>query len=201
MIRRYFFVPNEGASDISEIEGVSLEFYAGEGQKIAILEIEDSKSDSEKAQILNLLNATHLLSRIYEMNQENEYNAAEGQLKKDIGAKKRFLSHLKLQPDPQLLEDYIQVHAKGMAWSEITQNMVTVGVLDMELYLNGYDAFLMMDTEPDFDIVEKGKLWATLPREMEWQAYVSRFQKSATDAAPTEKWKPLDKISKINYPK
>jgi L-rhamnose mutarotase len=197
MIRRYIFIPNDNTPKVSEIEGISLEIFEGQGKSLAILEIDENFNSKIKENIIEVLGDVLFLERIYEMNQVNQYNASEGQLKLNIKEKKRFISHLFLQENNELLEEYIQIHARGMAWREITQNMKTVGVLDMELYINGYDAFLLMDTVLDFDIIEKGKLWTTLPREQEWQTYVSKYQRIDPQAKTMEKWKNL-RLVKIN---
>ncbi|MDX1285500.1 MAG: L-rhamnose mutarotase, partial [Draconibacterium sp.] len=64
---------------------------------------------------------------------------------------KRFCKALKLEDDPQLIEEYKKVHAPGNAWPEITHGMREVGIIDMEIYIIGTQLFMIMDTIPDFD--------------------------------------------------
>jgi L-rhamnose mutarotase len=52
----------------------------------------------------------------------------------------------------------------------------------------------MMDTERDFDMEKDGKSWALLPREAEWQEYVSKFQKVDPTSKALEKWKIMQNI-------
>jgi L-rhamnose mutarotase len=40
-------------------------------------------------------------------------------------------------------------------------------------------------------------LLATLPRQAEWEAFVSRFQQSSPGATSAEKWRPLERIFKL----
>lgn len=131
-----------------------------------------------------------LLDRIFKLDQKIEFKAEEGQLipmQKDEQA--RFVLTIEIINEPELLEEYVAVHGIGKAWPEITQNMKTVGVLEMELYLMGYQAFLIMDTKPDFDWEADGEKWGTLPREKEWQTHVAKFQKVDPQSKAAEKWK------------
>ncbi|AUP78009.1 L-rhamnose mutarotase [Flavivirga eckloniae] len=131
------------------------------------------------------------LERIYKFEQKKVYKAKEGQLKTDIGPKKRFVWTLLLQEDPELMAEYKRVHSMGQAWPEITANMESVGVKDMEIYLSGTQAILIMDTIPDFNLEEIGPKWQKLPREEEWQAYVAKFQRTDPDSSIQEKWKDM----------
>lgn len=72
--------------------------------------------------------------------------------------------------------------------------MKTIDVKDMEIYLYGYQAFLIMDTTTSFDMGKEGELWGNLPREKEWQTYVVKFQKAGPKSKATEKWKLMTQI-------
>lgn len=111
---------------------------------------------------------------------------------------KRYCKTLKLQNDPQLIEDYKKVHAAGAAWPEITQGMKEVGILDMEIYLLGNTLFMIMDTVPDFDHDQAMEELATKPRQGEWEAYVSRFQQTSAEASADEKWQLMERIYKLD---
>lgn len=105
---------------------------------------------------------------------------------------------LKLHDDPQLIEDYKKVHAPGAAWPEITQGMKEVGILDMEIYLLGNTLFMIMDTIPDFDHVKDMERLATKPRQTEWEAFVSRFQKTDVQATAEQKWQLMERVYKLD---
>jgi L-rhamnose mutarotase len=111
---------------------------------------------------------------------------------------KRYCKALKLEDDPQLIEAYKKVHAPGAAWPEITQGMREVGIVDMEIYLLGNQLFMIMDTVPDFDHDSAMKELARKPRQVEWEAYVSRFQKSSSEASAGEKWQLMERIYKLD---
>ncbi len=66
----------------------------------------------------------------------------------------------------QLIKDYKKVHAAGAVWPEITQGMIDVGILDMEIYITGTRLFMIMDTIPDFDHNAAMKVLAAKPRQI-----------------------------------
>jgi L-rhamnose mutarotase len=117
--------------------------------------------------------------------------------KSNYTAFKRFCKTLTLEDDTQLIEDYKEVHAAGAAWPEITQGMLDVGILDMEIYLIGTRLFMIMDTVPDFDHDKAMEELATKPRQSEWEAYVSKFQRTSADASADEKWQLIERIYKL----
>ena len=110
---------------------------------------------------------------------------------------KRFCKTLTLEEDPQLIEEYKKVHAKGAAWPEITQGMIEVGILDMEIYLTGSRLFMIMDTIPDFNHDKAMKELSKKPRQSEWETYVSRFQKTSENTCAGEKWQLVERIYKL----
>lgn len=111
---------------------------------------------------------------------------------------KRFCKTLSLKDDPQLIEDYKKVHAPGAAWPEITQGMKDVGIIDMEIYIFGTRLFMIMDTVADFDHDRAMTELATKPRQSEWEAYVSRFQQTSSEATADEKWQLMERIYKLD---
>ena len=110
---------------------------------------------------------------------------------------KRYCKALKLENDPQFIEEYKKVHAPGAAWPEITQGMKDVGIIDMEIYIVGTQLFMIMDTVADFDHNSAMKELATKPRQSEWETYVSRFQKTSADVSADEKWQMMEQIYKL----
>jgi len=129
------------------------------------------------------------LERIYKLDQREIYSSEEGQLKKSVNPYKRFVWTLLLQEDTELMAEYKRVHSIGQAWPEITANMKSVGVKDMEIYLHGTQAILIMDTKADFNLEEVAPKWQQLPRESEWQEYVAKFQRTDPESSIQEKWK------------
>ena len=117
--------------------------------------------------------------------------------KRDYTSYKRYCKTLTLEDDPNLIEDYKKVHAPGACWPEITQGMIDVGILDMEIYIMENQLFMIMDTQPEFDHDLAMAELATKPRQSEWEAYVSRFQKTSSEATADEKWQIMERIYKL----
>ncbi len=134
------------------------------------------------------------LERIYKLDQKVPYAATKGQLNTSISSYRRFVWTLLLEDDPVLIAEYKRIHGIGMAWPEITSNMKTVGVKDMEIYLHESQAILIMDTHPDFSLEDIGPKWQQLPREQEWQEYVGRFQRTDPNNSIQEKWKEMVEV-------
>ena len=111
---------------------------------------------------------------------------------------KRYCKTLQLEDNDQLIEEYKKVHAPGAAWPEITQGMKEVGIIDMEIYIYETQLFMIMDTVADFDHDEAMKILALKPRQAEWEAHVSRFQKTSEEATADEKWQMMDRIYKLD---
>jgi len=111
---------------------------------------------------------------------------------------KRYCKTLELKNDPNLIAGYRKAHAKGRVWPEITRGMKEVGIIDMEIYLLGTRLFMIMDTLPDFNHDRAMSSLATKPRQKEWEAFVSRYQKSSTDATASQKWQLMERIYKLD---
>ena len=110
---------------------------------------------------------------------------------------KRFCKTLLLEDDAQLIKEYKKVHAPGAAWPEITRGMREVGILDMEIYITGNRLSMIMDTVPDFDHEKAMAELASMPKQSEWEAYVSRFQQTSSDVSADEKWQLMERIYKM----
>ncbi len=117
--------------------------------------------------------------------------------KRDYTCYKRYCKTLSLEDDPQLIEEYKAVHAPDATWPEITQGMIEVGILDMEIYIMGSRLFMIMDTRPEFDHDRAMAELAAKPRQSEWEAYVSKFQKTSSEASADEKWQVMERIYKL----
>lgn len=111
---------------------------------------------------------------------------------------KRYCKTLQLENDPQLMEAYRKVHAPGAVWSEVTQGMREVGIVDMEIYLHGNTLFMIMETVVDFDHEPAMAELASKPRQAEWEAYVSQFQNASDSNSADDKWHVMEKIYKMD---
>jgi L-rhamnose mutarotase len=115
-------------------------------------------------------------------------------------ATKRYALTLDLRDDPELIAEYKRVHSPEGSWPEIAAGIRAVGILDMEIYLEGTRLFMLMETPADFDFEARMALLATLPRQAEWEAFVARFQQAAPDASSAKKWRPMERIFTLPLP-
>lgn len=105
---------------------------------------------------------------------------------------KRYCQTLRLVDDQELVEQYVEAHRH--VWPEIVEGQRKVGILDMQIYRSGLNLFMICDTVDDFDWQRDMARLAVLPRQAEWEAYVSRFQGCSPDAASSDKWQLMDRI-------
>lgn len=105
---------------------------------------------------------------------------------------KRYCQTLNLVDDETMVAKYVEAHAH--VWPEIIQGQREVGILDMQIYCLGCRLFMIMDTADEFDFARDMARLATLPRQAEWEAYVSQFQGAKADARSDEKWQLMERI-------
>ncbi|MCQ2174375.1 MAG: L-rhamnose mutarotase [Bacteroidales bacterium] len=105
---------------------------------------------------------------------------------------KRYCQTLTLPSDDEAIRKYCEVHRH--VWPEIVAGQREVGILSMEIYRQGRQLFMVMDTCDDFDFEKDMARLATLPRQAEWEAFVARFQGCSASARSDEKWRLCDRI-------
>lgn len=105
---------------------------------------------------------------------------------------KRYCQTLTLVDNPEMIAKYIEAHAH--VWPEIIEGQRQVGILDMQIFRRGRTLFMIMDTVDYFDFQRDMTRLATLPRQAEWEAYVSQFQGCAANARSDEKWQLMERI-------
>ena len=93
---------------------------------------------------------------------------------------KRYCQTMDLKDDPELVAEYIKRHSEAEAWPEI--------------YILGTRLFMIVETPLDFDWVTAMAKLATLPRQAEWEEYMSIFQKADPKASSAEKWQLMERI-------
>ena len=64
----------------------------------------------------------------------------------------------------------------------------------MEIYIVGTRLFMIVETPVDFDWDEAMARLATLPRQQEWEDYMSEFQAAAAGASSDEKWVMMERM-------
>ena len=113
------------------------------------------------------------------------------------GRLKRYVQFLEISDDPELMEQYRKWHSEEHHWKEIRDGIRQVGILEMEIYMLGNKLVMIVDTPADFQWEEAMNRLATLPRQAEWEAFVSKFQGCAADARSDEKWQSMERMFRL----
>jgi L-rhamnose mutarotase len=112
--------------------------------------------------------------------------------------KQRFCLTLELKDDPGLITEYEHWHKSENIWPEIPAGIKEVGIRSMEIFRFGNRLFMIIEAGSEFDFERDMAKLASLPRQQEWEAFVSKFQKSAPGETSSEKWKLMEKIFKLD---
>ena len=107
---------------------------------------------------------------------------------------KRYCQTLSLKKNPILIEEYHKIHSEEKAWPEIRAGIRAVGILEMEIYILGSQLFMIIETPLDFDWKIAMDKLSNLPRQAEWEKYVSKFQDCPCLSSSAEKWKLMERM-------
>ena len=107
---------------------------------------------------------------------------------------KRYCQTLSLKNNPILIEEYRKIHSEEKAWPEIRAGIRAVGILEMEIYILGSQLFMIIETPLDFDWKIAMDKLSNLPRQAEWEKYVSKFQDFPCLSSSAEKWKLMERM-------
>ena len=107
---------------------------------------------------------------------------------------KRYCQTMDLKDTPELIAEYVKRHSEAEAWPEIRDGIREVGILEMEIYILGTRLFMIVETPLDFDWETAMARLAILPRQAEWEAYMSIFQQADATATSAEKWQLMDRM-------
>ena len=110
------------------------------------------------------------------------------------GPVKRFCRTLDLKDNPQLIAEYRRRHTQDGVWKEVLDGIRQVGILEMEIYILGTRLFMIVETPVDFDWESAMAQLAQLPRQQEWEDYMSGFQKAQPGSSADEKWQMMERM-------
>ena len=114
--------------------------------------------------------------------------------KQHTGNIKRFVQTLTLNSDEEARREYIKWHSPEHNWKVIRNGIREVGIIEMEIYILSNTLVMIVDTPEDFDWGKAMARLATLPRQAEWEAFVSQFQGCNANATSDEKWQMMQRI-------
>lgn len=119
----------------------------------------------------------------------------EGYRSKEYGQPtKRFVQTMLLKDDSELIRKYREAHDKEHFWHEIEEGIKQVGILEMEIYINGNTLVMIVDAPIDFNWDEAMAKLATLPRQEEWERHVATFQNCDANATSDQKWQMMERM-------
>ena len=122
----------------------------------------------------------------------------EGYVQKLSGGKlKRYVQFLEISEEPELVAQYRKWHSEEYSWKEVRDGIREVGILEMEIYILGSKLVMIVDTPADFEWEKAMARLATLPRQAEWEAFVSKFQGCSSEARSDEKWQMMERIFRL----
>ncbi len=107
---------------------------------------------------------------------------------------RRYCRTLDLKDDPELIKEYRKRHAEENFWPEILAGIKEVGILEMDIYLRGTRLMMILEAPADLDLEAAMARLATLPRQQEWEDYMSIFQVAAPGASSAEKWQAMERV-------
>ena len=107
---------------------------------------------------------------------------------------KRYCQTLNLKNNPALIAEYRKIHSKKEAWPEIRKGIRSVEILEMEIYISGFQVFMIIETHLDFDWETAMNTLSHLPKQAEREEYVSEFQECAPKSTSAEKWKLMERM-------
>lgn len=108
----------------------------------------------------------------------------------------RLVKTLTLRDDPKLIEEYCLVHRN--IWPEIRSGIKEVGVSVMDIYLLGNLLVMIIEAPDDIDLDAAFRRLATMPRQQEWEEFVSKFQNCGETESSAQKWKVMSKIFELS---
>lgn len=109
-------------------------------------------------------------------------------------ATKRYVQTMELRDNPELIAEYRRRHNRGEVWQEILDGIREVGILEMEIYIQGTRLVMIVDTPADFDWDAAMDRLSRLPRQQEWEEYMALFQQCRADATSNEKWQMMERM-------
>lgn len=107
---------------------------------------------------------------------------------------KRYCQTMDLKENQELITKYKECHSETKSWPEIREEIKSIGILEMEIYIEGNRLFMIVETPLDFDWDTAMKQLASLPLQIEWEEYVSKFQECASGSTSTEKWRLMERM-------
>ena len=105
----------------------------------------------------------------------------------------RFVLTLQLRPDPTLADEYVARHRE--VWPAVLDSLRDSGILRSEIFRNGYQLIMVLDTTDNFTFERKAALDQANPIVMRWEKEMAEFQ-DVTDAGTdaSRRWTAVENV-------
>ena len=110
---------------------------------------------------------------------------------------KRYCLTLELKDDAKLIEEYERWHEVENIWKEVPEGIKKIGILDSEIYRSGTILFMILTVPIDFDFDTQMGILADLPRQAEWEDFMTKYQASKPGESSAEKWTKMNRVFKL----
>ena len=110
---------------------------------------------------------------------------------------KRYCQILEIENNPELIRLYRECHSEAKHWKEIRDGIREVGILEMELYIVDNRVVMIVETPLDFDWGTAMERLAGLPRQAEWEEFVSQFQGCSPEETSDRKWTMMERMFRL----
>ena len=107
---------------------------------------------------------------------------------------RRYVQTMSLRDNPELIALYRKAHSEPEFWPEIKDDIRSVGILEMEIFILGTRLVMIVDMPDALDWDEVMTKLARLPRQAEWEDHVAQFQNCAKGTTSGEKWQMRERI-------
>lgn len=94
----------------------------------------------------------------------------------------RFVLTLQLRPDTALVKEYVARHSA--VWPAVLDSLRDSGIVRSEIFLNGFQLIMVLDTTDEFTFEQKAAMDQANPIVMQWEKEMAQFQ--AVDDADTD---------------
>ena len=111
---------------------------------------------------------------------------------------RRYVRTMDLRSDPDLIAEYRRRHARGNVWPEVVAGIREVGITAMDIFILGTRLVMILETPADLDLDEAFAHLATLPKQQEWEDFMSVFQQAEPGASSADKWKDMEQNIELN---
>lgn len=144
-------------------------------------------------------NQWRLMERIFSLRNSRASDAGSGYpLAKLQSDAKRYCQTMELVNKPRLIEEFKKWHKRENIWTEITEGIKQVGILDMEIYLLGSRLYMIIDAPEDFDWDARMQKLSQLTRQAEWDKLLAKFKKTDPITSTRETWKLMKQIFQLS---